>query len=209
MDVSVTLYVLNLIGGVVFAVSGALAAGRKKLDWVGVIVLAFVTSVGGGTIRDVLLNRESVFWIKDHWYLWVTVFAAIGTIIYVRFFKPPHKSLLVADALGLALFTIVGAQIAEEHNVAPVIVVVMAVLTGTAGGVLRDVFTGEIPIIFRSSETLYSVASLAGVSLYLGLQYIGLDKTVAALAGVICVASLRFAAIFWHIRLPAFHIRNQ
>lgn len=111
------IYYLGLLGVAVFAISGALAAGRKGLDWVGVVVLAVVTSVGGGTIRDVLLNRQTIFWIEDPSYLWVALAASFFTIAYVRFFKPPTDALLFADALGLALFTIVGAQIAEAEGV--------------------------------------------------------------------------------------------
>lgn len=203
------IYYLGLLGVAVFAISGALAAGRKGLDWVGVVVLAVVTSVGGGTIRDVLLNRQTIFWIEDPSYLWVALAASFFTIAYVRFFKPPTDALLFADALGLALFTIVGAQIAEAEGVSTLIVIVMAILTGVAGGVIRDVLTSEIPLLFRSTETLYSVAALGGVLVYLLLQEFGLDKTFASLLGIAFVAILRFLAIIYKIRLPAFHVSEE
>src|SRR5918998_745786 len=103
---------MDLLGVAVFAVSGALAAGRKSLDLLGVLVIAVVTAIGGGTIRDLLLNRHPIFWIADPTYLVVICIAAALTIVYVRLRAPPGNSLLVADALGLALFTITGAQIA-------------------------------------------------------------------------------------------------
>lgn len=133
------LYLLDLIGVAVFAVSGALAAGRKQMDLLGVAVIATVTAIGGGTLRDILLDRNPVFWIEDPTYLLVILAAAALTLLYARFHKPPRTSLLIADALGLALFTISGAQLAEEQKLSAVIVVLMGTITGTAGGVLRDV----------------------------------------------------------------------
>jgi len=202
-------YYLGLLGVAVFAISGALAAGRRGLDWVGVLVLALVTSVGGGTIRDILLNRETIFWIADPTYIWVVFAASVFTIIYVRFFKPPKNSLQFADALGLALFTILGAHIAEAEGASTLIVIIMAILTGVAGGVIRDVLTSEVPLLFRSTETIYSVAALGGVLVYLSLQALSVDNTIASLLGITFVAALRFLAIIYQIKLPAFHVPKE
>jgi Glycine transporter len=125
------LYLLDLLGVAVFAVSGAIAAGQKRFDLLGVVVIATVTAIGGGTIRDVLLDRHPVFWIKDPTYLLVILAAAAGTLLYVRFREPPRTSLLVADALGLALFTISGAQVAEGQDLPGLIAVVMGTITGS------------------------------------------------------------------------------
>jgi uncharacterized membrane protein YeiH len=129
------LYVLDLLGVAVFAASGALAAGRKQLDLLGVVVIATVTGIGGGTIRDVLLDRHPVFWIADSSYLLVSLAAAALTLLYTRFVKLPRVSLLIADAFGLGLFTIIGAQVAEEQNLSWAIVILMGTITGTFGGV--------------------------------------------------------------------------
>ncbi len=198
------IYYLGLLGVAVFAVSGSLAAGRKGLDWVGVVVLAIVTSLGGGTIRDVLLNRQAIFWIENPSYLWIAFASSCLTILYVRFLRPPMNALLIADALGLALFSIVGAQIAEFESSSTIVIIVMGILTGVAGGVIRDVLTSEIPLLFRSTETLYSVAALGGILFYLLIQAFGVDRTIASFCGVGLGAALRFSAIFWKIRLPAF-----
>ena len=107
------LYLLDLFGCAVFAVSGALAAGRKSMDIFGVVVIAVITAVGGGTVRDVLLDRRPIFWIEDPVYLLVCVLAAVATLAYARFNRPPRFSLLVADAFGLAIFTFIGAQAAH------------------------------------------------------------------------------------------------
>lgn len=200
------LYVLDLLGVVVFAVSGALAAGRKNLDWVGVVVLAIVTAIGGGTLRDILLNREAVFWIADPTYLWVILASAFLTIGFVNVLKPRMKFLLVADALGLALFTIIGAQVAEAEGAAPLVVAVMGILTGVAGGVFRDILVNEIPLLFRPQEPIYSVAALAGVTTYLLLQAFGLSVTTSSLLAIGLIALLRLAAIFYRIQLPTFRV---
>jgi uncharacterized membrane protein YeiH len=206
MDPSTTLHVLSLLGVAVFAASGALSAGRKRFDLVGVFVLAVVTAVGGGTLRDLLLDRHPVFWIRETAHLWTALAAAALTVAYVRFRRPPWSALLVADALGLALFTILGAQVAEERSHTGLVVVVMGALTGVAGGVVRDVLSAEVPLLFRRTETLYATAAVAGVLGYLVLQAAGVAPAVAALVGMAVIAGLRLAAIFWRLRLPGFHV---
>jgi len=196
------LYALSLLGVAVFAASGALAAGRKSFDWIGVGVIAVVTAIGGGTLRDLLLDRHPIFWIEDTTYLWFVLAAAVATLLYVRRRRPPNGSLLVADALGLALFTISGAQVAEAQGLPALIVVTMGAITGAAGGVLRDVLCNEVPLLFGPSDTLYATAAIAGASAYLGLQAAGVERTVAALLGMAVVAGLRLAAIAWQLRLP-------
>jgi uncharacterized membrane protein YeiH len=197
-----------MVGAAVFAASGALAAGRRRMDVLGVLVIAIVTAVGGGTLRDLLLDRHPVFWIEDPSHLVVSVLAAVVTLAYVRFRRPPNHSLAVADALGLALFTISGAQIAEREMINPIVVVVMGTMTGVAGGVIRDVLSAEIPLIFRKGE-LYATAAIAGAILYLLLEAAGVQRQVAALAGMTAIAMLRLAAIFWGLHLPVLAIRDE
>jgi uncharacterized membrane protein YeiH len=196
------LRILEMLGVAVFAISGALAAGRKSLDLIGVIVTATVTAIGGGTIRDVLLERHPVFWIGDTTYLWVIFAAALGTVIYSRRWPPPERSLAVADAVGLALFTISGAQVAEAAHAAGVVVVIMGTLTGVAGGVIRDVLTAEIPMIMRRGP-IYATACIAGVAVYLLLEAV-LPRDVAAVVGMATIAALRLAAILWNLTIPVF-----
>jgi uncharacterized membrane protein YeiH len=202
------LYALSLIGVAVFAASGALAAGRKSFDWIGVLVIAVMTAIGGGTLRDVLLDR-AIFWIADTAYLWVVAVAAAATIFYVRSHRPPDRALLVADALGLAFFTISGAQIAEQLGHSGSIVVVMGTLTGVAGGVLRDVLCNDVPLLFGPGETLYATAAIGGATLYLVLQTLGIPQTPAALASMVLVGGLRLAAISWRLRLPRARVHGD
>lgn len=191
----------------VFAISGALAAGRKHLDLLGVVVIAVVTAVGGGTLRDILLDRHPVFWIESPTYLSVILGSALLTVVYAKFFKPPHKALLVADALGLALFAISGAQIAEQANLAALLVIVMGTMTGSAGGVLRDILLVDIPVILKRGR-IYATAAIVGIAVYLGLQGLGVAQLWAELLGMAVVAGLRLAAIIWGLMLPIFSLSD-
>jgi len=202
------LYILSLIGVGVFAASGALAAGRKSFDLLGVIVISGVTAIGGGTLRDVLLDRHPIFWIADPMQLVVILGATALTLVYVRFRRPPWTALLVADALGLALFTISGTQVAEQRGLPGIIAVVMGTITGSAGGVVRDILSGEVPLLLRHTE-LYATASIAGSTVYLLAKAAGLGATPAALFGMATVAALRLAAILWRLRLPVFQVPDE
>ena len=206
-DLSVSLlYIVGLVGVGVFAISGALAAGRKSLDLLGVVVIATVTAVGGGTLRDLLLDR-TVFWLIDPTYLLVIIAAALITIPYVRYRPPPHNVLLVADALGLALYTIIGTQIAEQQELSGVIAALMGVLTGAGGGVIRDVLTAEVPLLLRRGH-LYATTAIAGAASYLILQDVGVERLVAAGIGMTIIIALRFASIWWGLSLPVFSLQD-
>lgn len=201
-------HALDYAGVAVCAISGALAAGRRSLDLLGVVVIAIVTSIGGGTVRDLLLDRHPVFWISQTGYLIVAIAAALFTLLYVRFFKPPERLLLVADAFGLALFTISGARIAYDTGVDGVIVVVMGVITGVFGGVLRDVLCAEIPMILRKGH-IYATAAIAGASGFVLLKHFDFDPAVPALSGMAIVVGLRLAAIVWNLELPVFSLQDH
>ncbi|HEX8297550.1 MAG TPA: trimeric intracellular cation channel family protein [Rubricoccaceae bacterium] len=203
MPVDSLLYALDLTGVAVFAVSGALAAGRKHLDLFGVYVLAVVTATGGGTLRDILLDRHPVFWIADPAVLGVALAAATLTVATARWGTPRPRLLRIADALGLGLFAVGGAQAAEATGVPAVIVVVMGMMTGTFGGAIRDVLTGEIPLILRPGR-LYATAAALGPVVYLVLKGLGAAVAVAAAVGALATIAVRFAAILFGIRLPVF-----
>ncbi len=200
-------YALDLVGVAVFAISGALAAGRKSLDLLGVVVVATATAVGGGTLRDLLLDRHPIFWIDNPAYLAVIAGAALLTVAWSRARRPPGSALLLADALGLALFTISGAQIAQAAGVPAALVVVMGALTGAAGGAVRDVLTAEIPLILR--RDVYATAAIVGACVYLALEAVGLDRGVAGVAGMVAVALLRLAAIYRGLHLPVFSLAEK
>lgn len=196
---------LDLLGIGVFAVSGALAAGRKRLDLLGVFVLASVTAIGGGTVRDLLLGRHPIVWLTDVTYLAVIIIAVVLTFLYVQWRRPPLASLLVADALGLALFSIGGAQIAENANLPAVSVVLLGTVTGVGGGVIRDVLSAEIPFVLRRGN-LYASTVIFGVAVYLVLESVGVARQPAALTGMALIAAIRLAAIRWELTLPVFEV---
>lgn len=198
------LYLLDLIGVAVFAVSGVLVAAASGMDLLGGVALAALTAIGGGTLRDVLLNRHPIFWVRDARYLLVILLAAALTMLYLAFFPPPGHSFLIADALGLALFAISGAQIAEAASLSPLIVVLMGTMTGTAGGMLRDVTSARVPLIFR--EDLYATAAIAGIVVYLILQKLGAPRGAAVSAGVLVILLMRLLAVVWGAHLPRLHM---
>ena len=201
------LQLIDLIGVAVFAVSGALAAGRKRLDLIGVVVIAMVTAIGGGTTRDVLLDR-AVFWTTQPRYLYVILIAALVTVLWTRRFRPPARALAIADTLGLALFAISGAQIAERAGLPGIVCVIMGTITGVAGGMIRDVLTTEIPMVMQRGH-IYASAAIAGIVAYLALHtMLGVDEPVAAVAGMIVIVALRMLAIARDIALPVFSLEK-
>ena len=200
------LYALDLFGTAVFAASGALAAGRRHMDLFGVFVVAGVTAVGGGTTRDLLLDRHPVFWIDDPTYLAVIAGAALLTFLYTKRFESPRSTLMVADAFGLAVFTVIGAQVATQAGVSSVVVVLMGVTTGAVGGVIRDVLCNDVPLILR--QEIYATASLSGGVVYVLLGPL-LPPEVQLLAAPLVVFAARMTGIWWHLSLPAYRLKDE
>lgn len=199
-------YILDLFGVIVFAITGSLAAGKKKLDLFGGLVLALVTALGGGTLRDVVLGNYPIFWISDLTYIYLVATTALIVFIIARCKKLPERTLLFADAFGLAIFSVLGAQVALQQGVPGVVAVIMGMLTGVAGGIIRDVFSDEIPLILR--QEIYATAALAGAGTYVVLeQLFNLSQLNLALAAMVTLG-LRLAAIKWKFSLPVF-LTNQ
>ncbi|OUR63558.1 hypothetical protein A9Q74_00290 [Colwellia sp. 39_35_sub15_T18] len=201
------LYWLDLFGIIVFALSGALMAGRYKLDPFGVVVLAAVTAIGGGTIRDVILQTP-VFWVVQPYYLYIILVTALLTIILVRQPKRiPKRFLLIADAFGLALFAVVGTQKSLSLGAPFSVAIVMGTITGVAGGMIRDVLCNVIPMILR--QEIYALAAMLGGGLFIGLRYLAWSENEATIVAVLGALLLRLAAIYWQVSLPAFHINDK
>lgn len=196
-----------IFGVVVCAIAGALAAGPKRVDMFGVVVIAVVTAVGGGTVRDAILGTKA-FWVAEPVYVIAALIAALATFILARFVKIPWGALLIFDAFGLALFTIVGCQKALEVGTSYTVIVTMGVITGVVGGVIRDLLCAEIPLVFYGGE-LYATASLAGSLAFVGLYAFSVPEATAAIAGVLTTLVVRLAAIQWHITLPVFVVKDS
>jgi uncharacterized membrane protein YeiH len=178
------------------------------MDLLGVVVLATVTAIGGGTIRDVLLDRHPLFWLADPAFLLTMTAAALGTVAYTKYRRPPEKALLVADAIGLAVFSISGARIAVSQGLPAIACIFLGTVTGSAGGVLRDMLCAEIPLVLQRGS-FYATAALAGTALYAALQGLGVADPVSALTGVITIAGLRFASIAWGLTLPVYQLPDS
>jgi uncharacterized membrane protein YeiH len=201
------LYWLDLFGVIVFAFSGALMAGRYKLDPFGVVVLSAVTAIGGGTLRDLILQTP-VFWVESPIYLYVIMATALLTIIFIRCPKRiPKRFLLVSDAFGLALFAVLGTEKALSLDAAIPVAIVMGMMTGVAGGMLRDVLCNVIPMILR--QEIYATAAILGGSLFTLFLHFGLPEHISIIGAIMGALALRLAAIYWQVTLPAFQIIDQ
>ncbi len=196
------IYLLDLFGVAVFAITGALAAGKKKMDLFGVVVLALATALGGGTLRDVILGAYPVFWISNPTYVFVGTTVAVSIFTMARFVRPPARALKFADAFGLAVFTIIGTEKALSQGVPVSIAVIMGVMTGVAGGIIRDILSGEIPLVLKAE--IYATASLCGAITYAILIRNFPAMPMPAPAAIIVVLGIRLAAIHWKLSLPVF-----
>lgn len=201
-------YLADLFGVAVFAITGALMAGRKSMDLFGVLVIAIITALGGGTLRDVILGNHPVSWIRDDTYILVASLAAVGTVLWVRLTRPINETgLLVADAFGLAVFTVYGTEVALQHQVPFSTAIIMGVITGVAGGVMRDVICNEIPLIFQ--KEIYAIACVAGSLVFIGLLHLGLPRWFDTSVAMLVVLGTRLAAIRWGLSLPRFHLLDR
>ncbi|PAU65845.1 hypothetical protein BZL41_04905 [Pseudomonas sp. PIC25] len=201
-------YFSDLFGVAVFAITGALMAGRKSMDLFGVLVIAIVTALGGGTLRDLILDNHPVSWIRDDTYILVASLAAVGTVAWVRLTRPIHETgLLVADAFGLAVFTVIGTEVALQHQVPLSTAVIMGVMTGVAGGVMRDVICNEIPLIFH--KEIYATACILGSLVFIALRELGTPHWLDTGLSMLVVLFTRLAAIRWHLSLPRFHLLDR
>ncbi len=201
-------YFSDLLGCAVFAISGVLVAGRMRMDTFGVLVLATVTAVGGGTIRDMALGATPVFWIQDTWYLLVIISTAFGSIFLASHAHQLPKYLLpYLDAFGLALFTVIGAEKTLALGHPGVIAVMMGLITGVAGGVIRDLLAGRVPLVLQ--KEIYATASIFGGVIYTLSRYSGLDATLAMILAIIGAFCLRVASIHRSLSLPSFKLKDE
>lgn len=197
---------LDWFGLCVFAVSGALVASRKEMDIVGFAMLGSVTGIGGGTIRDVLLGIEPVFWVKQPAYLVTCVTVAVATFFVAHIPQSRERLLLWFDAVGLSLFCVTGADIALSSGAGPTIAIALGVATATFGGIIRDILGGESPIIFK--QEIYISAALLGAAVFVTLSAWGLPHDSAAVAGFCAAFLLRAAALTWNLSLPRYRARR-
>ena len=200
------LYWVGLVAVAVNALTGVLDAGRKQMDLIGAILVGVATALGGGTIRDLLLDRN-VFWVVDQTYLLVALVAGPMTFFAVRKLRIPPRLFLIPDALGLALFTVIGTQVALQWHAPWLVASLMGVTTGVVGGVLRDILCNDVPLVFLKGE-LYASAAWIGALALIALQEIGISGVVSAWIAMAIVLLLRLLAMRYHLTLPAFRQPN-
>ncbi|WP_029407503.1 trimeric intracellular cation channel family protein [Thiomicrorhabdus sp. Milos-T2] len=201
MTLAFTLHYLDLLGTVVFAITGLLAARRKQLDLFGAIVIAMVTAIGGGTLRDLIIDVP-VFWTQQVIYIYIVVISALFLFFFARFKRLPIRMLLFFDALGLAVFTVIGTQKAMALGFADPIAIMTGIMTGVVGGIIRDVLVGEVPLVFR--KEIYATASFTGASIFLLMEHTGFTIEVAVIVSITITLFMRVWAILFNIELPVF-----
>ncbi|MFC5720618.1 trimeric intracellular cation channel family protein [Streptomyces gamaensis] len=195
------LHVFYLVGIAAFAASGVLAAHKARLDPFGGLVLAFAASVSGGTLRDLILDRHPLYWTHDWVLLTVITVTAVVTMVFLRYRRLPRRALLTVDAIGLSVVTVIGARAAISAGVTPFAVIILAVVTGVTGEVIRDLLCGEFPPLLLREE-IYATAAVIGASCYLLLHWAGANATTSAVVSAGAVFAVRMATLYFGLHLP-------
>ncbi len=206
MDLSL-FNILDLLGTIAFAISGALSAMNRRLDLFGTFIIAFVTAIGGGTLRDILIGNTPVMWMEDISYIYLIGVITILTIIFRNKINYLKTSLFLFDTIGLGIFTIIGVETGIQNNLHPVISIALGAMTGTFGGVIRDILCNEIPVIFR--KEIYATASLMGGLAFVILYYLGVNEDVIYIVTSLIVISIRLIVVKYKISLPFFYIAAE
>ena len=204
-DLLYVLYWITLVAVIVSSASGVLKAGFQQFDLFGVIIIAIATGLGGGSMRDMLLDRE-VFWIRDQVFFIASLGSAIVIFITARLVAIPPRFFLIPDAAGLATFGIAGTLVSMMVGAPWLVASFMGVMTGTMGGIFRDVLCNETPVVF--SSPLYATVSWAGSLLFIGMIYMQVNVTLAAIIAGLCIFLARLLAIHYNISLPRFRFKS-
>ncbi|HTN66787.1 MAG TPA: trimeric intracellular cation channel family protein [Burkholderiaceae bacterium] len=192
-------------GGILaFASSGFIEARRKQMDLIGVFTVAFITAFGGSTLRDILLDRRPFFWVQHQEYIWLIFVLALVVIPLSHYLRSSsaERAIIFADALGLGMFSAAGASVAQEAQMPMLVCVMMGVITGIFGGVLRDMICNEIPLVFRRGQ-LYATCAFVGCWVYLLLGLIGMPQTAALIVCILVTSIMRLLAVRFDLTLPA------
>lgn len=199
-------HALDLLGTAAFAISGALFAMNKKMDPFGVFIIAFVTAVGGGTVRDILIDRNPVAWMDDLNYVYTIFLAVTFAIILRKKIGYLSKSLFLFDTIGLGIFTIIGTEIGIQNGLHPIISVSLGMITATFGGVIRDTLSNEVPLIFH--KEIYATACIIGSVSYLVLNQFHIDQDIIHIFTTLIIIAVRLIAVKLKLQLPTFYSKS-
>ncbi|TYP98922.1 putative membrane protein YeiH [Tenacibaculum adriaticum] len=194
------IYVLDLVGTFAFAVSGALVASKKQFDLFGVIIIAFVTAVGGGMLRDILIDAHPINWIGDLNYIWTILIAVVFTFLFKSKIEPLRKTFFLFDTIGIGVFTLLGLQKGLNFNLHPFVALIMGMISAVFGGVIRDVLTRKVPLIFK--KEIYASACLAGGVVYLLLNYLAIQEDIQFIISAAVIVLIRTVSVKFKLELP-------
>ncbi len=195
--------VIDVLGTLAFAISGASSAIYKKLDIFGVIIIAFVTAIGGGTLRDLLIGNTPVTWLKNDITIYVILLSTVITIFFGNYLKQFSNTLFLFDSLGLGLFTLIGIQNGVEAGFSTGICIALGTITACFGGVIRDTLLNNIPVIFH--KEIYASACIIGGILYFLMNYMHVNETTAQITSIIAIVIIRILAVKYKLELPLFY----
>ncbi|PIB27078.1 hypothetical protein BFP77_13660 [Maribacter sp. 4U21] len=192
--------VIDILGTIAFAISGVLVAMEKRLDFFGVVIIAFVTSIGGGTLRDLLIGNTPVVWMRDATYVITILSTVILAILFVKQLKYFRKSLFLFDTIGIGLYTLIGVEKGLDAGLLPVMCIALGTITASFGGVLRDILCNEIPVIFR--KEVYATVCILGGAFYFLLIQFPINSTYAYSVAILSIIVMRILAVKFRISLP-------
>lgn len=198
---------IDILGTIAFAISGVLIAMNKKLDVFGVFIIAFVTAVGGGTLRDVLIGNTPVGWMKEPSYIVIILVTVIVSILFSNKLKHFRKSLFLFDTIGIGLYTMVGIEKGLNVGLMPVMCIALGTMTACFGGVIRDILCNEIPVIFR--KEVYATICIAGGSIYFVIVQFPVNSEIAYAVAIVSIIVMRLLAVKFKISLPNIYPENK
>jgi uncharacterized membrane protein YeiH len=198
--------IVDILGTLSFAISGTSAAMRKELDILGITIIAFVTAIGGGTLRDILIGKLPVAWLQDNVTITVILIGTVTTIAFGTWIKKLNYTLFIFDAMGLGLCTLIGIHKGMELHFSAGICIALGTMTGCFGGVIRDTLLNEIPLIFR--KEIYASACIVGGLCYYGLLFIGVEKTIAQIICIVLIVLLRVVVVKYQLSLPSVYVKK-
>jgi len=201
------LYIIDILGTFAFAVAGAFSAMEKKLDPIGVLVLSFATAIGGGTIRDILIGNLPVAWLTNETATVVIFVSAIAAMFFSHYLKHFTTILFLFDALGLGLFTITGLEMGLSKEFSPGICIALGTITACFGGVIRDVFLNNVPLLFR--KEIYAMACIAGGTLYFLLEWLQVESNLTRIICIVAIFTIRVIAFRFKLSMPGFYNKKN